>query len=328
MNCERCGSAIPDSSNVCVVCGQPRPRGAAFQEYQSGAAPQGEAAAPGEAEGGGENYWLLWRALALLVSVGLIIGGHTGSWVLKGTNSSAALIAVGFVVLALDVFFILAHFWNEGKEAEAEAAAAGRPLAAGTCFVAPGRTLLIVAAALMLVNFLFLLAFAIAEYEDYPGVLLCLELVTPPLFIALVLAAFQRRPWVLAILAALDLLCCILSMAYYPSALFALDAFVMAALLAFIAMTVAGRVPSNKPLLAAIAGAFLVQLVTLIVDFYEADAGIGLTLLYGLVMAIYFGAYYAAAAALRPQPQLASLACPQQALWPQPQQGPQSWPQQ
>jgi hypothetical protein len=46
----------------------------------------------------------------LLVSIGLIIGGMSGEMVLRGTDSSAALIAAGFLFLIIDIIAIVNHF--------------------------------------------------------------------------------------------------------------------------------------------------------------------------------------------------------------------------
>jgi hypothetical protein len=47
--------------------------------------------------------------IGLLVSIALIIGGLSGEFVLRGTNSSGALIAAGFAFLAFDIFKIIKH---------------------------------------------------------------------------------------------------------------------------------------------------------------------------------------------------------------------------
>ena len=43
----------------------------------------------------------------MLVSIGLIFGGLSGTMVLRGTNSSPALVAVGFGFLALDIISMI-----------------------------------------------------------------------------------------------------------------------------------------------------------------------------------------------------------------------------
>jgi hypothetical protein len=52
---------------------------------------------------------MLWNILQLLISIGLIIGGLSGEMVLRGTNSSLALVAVGFLWLAYDIYRIVIY---------------------------------------------------------------------------------------------------------------------------------------------------------------------------------------------------------------------------
>ena len=47
------------------------------------------------------------RIIGIIISVGLIIAGLSGSFVLRGTNSSTALIVAGFIFLAYDIFMII-----------------------------------------------------------------------------------------------------------------------------------------------------------------------------------------------------------------------------
>lgn len=49
------------------------------------------------------------KIFGLLVSVGLIIGGLSGDMVLRGTNSSTALVVAGFAFLALDIYKLATH---------------------------------------------------------------------------------------------------------------------------------------------------------------------------------------------------------------------------
>lgn len=62
------------------------------------------------------------KVLGLLVSIGLIIGGLSGTMVLRGTDSSGALVAAGFAFLAWDIFSIVRHLGKKKKEEEAAAA--------------------------------------------------------------------------------------------------------------------------------------------------------------------------------------------------------------
>lgn len=59
------------------------------------------------------------RIIGVLLSIGLIIGGLSGKLVLRGTNSSTALVIAGFVWLAIDIIGILRE-----KKAEEEAGGA------------------------------------------------------------------------------------------------------------------------------------------------------------------------------------------------------------
>lgn len=54
------------------------------------------------------------KILGLLVSIGLIIGGLSGEMVLRGTDSSGALVAVGFLFLIYDIYLLATH--NKVKE--------------------------------------------------------------------------------------------------------------------------------------------------------------------------------------------------------------------
>ena len=55
------------------------------------------------------NHSLGWKIFGLFVSIGLIIGGLSGEWVLRGTESSSALVVVGFLFLIWDIYAIATH---------------------------------------------------------------------------------------------------------------------------------------------------------------------------------------------------------------------------
>ena len=55
------------------------------------------------------NRSLGWKIFGLFVSIGLIIGGLSGEFVLRGTESSSALIVVGFLFLIWDIIAIATH---------------------------------------------------------------------------------------------------------------------------------------------------------------------------------------------------------------------------
>ena len=46
------------------------------------------------------------RIVGIIISIGLIIAGLSGSFVLKGTNSSIALVIVGVIWLVYDIFML------------------------------------------------------------------------------------------------------------------------------------------------------------------------------------------------------------------------------
>ena len=55
------------------------------------------------------------KILGLLISIGLIIGGLSGNLVLRGTNSSTALVVVGFCFLVWDIITLATHNKNKQK---------------------------------------------------------------------------------------------------------------------------------------------------------------------------------------------------------------------
>jgi hypothetical protein len=52
---------------------------------------------------------MVGKIFGLLVSIGLIIGGASGAMVLRGTNSSQALVAAGIIFLLWDIYSIATH---------------------------------------------------------------------------------------------------------------------------------------------------------------------------------------------------------------------------
>lgn len=53
----------------------------------------------------GDNK-MVGRIIGLIISIALIIAGLSGSFVLKGTNSSMALVVFGVVLLVFDIIGI------------------------------------------------------------------------------------------------------------------------------------------------------------------------------------------------------------------------------
>jgi hypothetical protein len=52
---------------------------------------------------------MTWKIIQLLLSIGLIIGGLSGEFVLRGTESSELLVVAGFAWLAYDIYSIVDH---------------------------------------------------------------------------------------------------------------------------------------------------------------------------------------------------------------------------
>ena len=59
------------------------------------------------------------KFLGLFISILLIWGGLSGEFVLRGTNSSVALVIAGFVFLVLDIYSLATHR-NQIEEKEEE----------------------------------------------------------------------------------------------------------------------------------------------------------------------------------------------------------------
>jgi uncharacterized membrane protein YfcA len=49
------------------------------------------------------------KIIQLLISIGLIIGGLSGEFVLRGTNSSTLLVVFGVIWLIYDIYAIATH---------------------------------------------------------------------------------------------------------------------------------------------------------------------------------------------------------------------------
>ena len=56
------------------------------------------------------------RIIGLIISIGLIIAGLSGEFVLKGTNSGMALVAVGALFLIIDIIGIIRYKRNNDDE--------------------------------------------------------------------------------------------------------------------------------------------------------------------------------------------------------------------
>lgn len=60
---------------------------------------------------------MVWNIIGLIISIGLIIAGLSGSFVLRGTNSSTALVIAGVIFLIFDIYKIV-KYTREKKDGE------------------------------------------------------------------------------------------------------------------------------------------------------------------------------------------------------------------
>jgi hypothetical protein len=215
------------------------------------------------------------------------------------------------VLLAWNLLSLGAHFWKQDKEeaaapapapaaaAAAEAAGAGPAPAGGRGAEVRGRGLLVLSAALMLFGLLMRIPWMLEALRHAVTIFLCLDIGIPVIFIVIVLAAYRRRPRALVIPAALEVLFVILLVAAGGS-VGAREIAVPCALVFFIAMTASGRFSSNTPLLIAVAAPWLVMAAPMVFalrSFGPDKRGLAL---FALETTLYWAAYFAAAAALRP----------------------------
>ncbi|KWW25544.1 MAG: hypothetical protein F082_777 [bacterium F082] len=59
---------------------------------------------------------MIGRIIGLIISIALIIAGLSGSFVLKGTNSSMALVIFGAIFLVFDIIGIIRYNKNKNVE--------------------------------------------------------------------------------------------------------------------------------------------------------------------------------------------------------------------
>lgn len=64
-------------------------------------------------DGNGGN--VVWRVIGIIISLIMIIGGLSGTLVLKGTNSSTALAAVGGVLLLIEIVLLVVSNKNNNN---------------------------------------------------------------------------------------------------------------------------------------------------------------------------------------------------------------------
>ena len=104
------------------------------------------------------------RIIGILVSIGLIIGGLSGTMVLRGTNSSTALVVAGVIFLIFDIVSLV--LWAKKGDAKAnDAQYYENNEASGIHGDYPSRStnvLRVVCAALLLAFITFIIAFAIS----------------------------------------------------------------------------------------------------------------------------------------------------------------------
>ena len=77
------------------------------------------------------NSSLGWKIFGLFFSIALIIGGLSGEWVLRGTESSGALVVVGFLFLLWDIYAIATHKKQPAEEVENNAEENAEPQPVG-----------------------------------------------------------------------------------------------------------------------------------------------------------------------------------------------------
>lgn len=59
---------------------------------------------------------MVGRIIGILISLGLIIGGLSGEFVLRGTNSSIALVVAGVIFLIWDIYKIIKDRKNKDDD--------------------------------------------------------------------------------------------------------------------------------------------------------------------------------------------------------------------
>ena len=60
------------------------------------------------------------RIIGIIISIGLIIAGLSGNFVLRGTNSSTLLVVAGFLFLAWDIFGIIRDSKRNNDESDSD----------------------------------------------------------------------------------------------------------------------------------------------------------------------------------------------------------------
>ncbi len=72
---------------------------------------------------------MAWKVIGLFISIGLILGGLSGEMVLRGTESSGALVVFGVIFLIYDIWTIATHKSgkNTAEETEPEPGSGSEP---------------------------------------------------------------------------------------------------------------------------------------------------------------------------------------------------------
>jgi hypothetical protein len=272
---------------------------------------------------------LWWKILSMLASVAIIIGGLSGEFVLRGTDSSEMLVVFGCLWLAYDIYALATH--NKKSNAGAASGSAGTALgsaasgvvgaASASAAIASGSAaagnagaisdnaaarpnrlsvpkeskLPVAAAALMGVNVLISLSLNFAgRLVSVWGIL---SLLIGALFAVFALVLLKSRPRALIIPMALDIALSLRFIGYALDASFYIVLLARIALLVVFIMTVNGRFASNKPFLSAVISVFAVALIINLVSAARLQVAISFTTVPS--MSCYYGAYCAVALAFK-----------------------------
>ncbi|MDR0840270.1 MAG: zinc ribbon domain-containing protein [Christensenellaceae bacterium] len=297
MLCTHCGKEIPENSEFCTFCGEQQSpqlqpisteHADAATPEQAPDAQQPAADLKPKAQGG-----LAGKILSLLVSAGLVIGGLSGRFVLRGTNSSGLLVAFGLLWLAYDIFSIVMHY-KKGGEAVPNAATS-----TGTAGLAlpDGSKAFVIAAALMAVSVAVPLLLNIAAGGF--NIRLVLSALSGIVFIVLALSLFKKNIQLLIIPAALDIFVRVIGIiGYTPSPSYYIRLIADIALLVAVIVTVSGTRASNRPLFFTAIGACAITLVSYVITVLRYGQGVSFITI--LTLLCYYGAYFVIAAALAP----------------------------
>jgi hypothetical protein len=288
---------------------QPAPRPWLPAAGQFSGAPAAGGAFPTDSEAGSsQGDGILWKAAGLVgaaVTLCMFLWGLEPRLAIFLDIKVLFFIAPAFLLLLWSVFLVEAHFWKQAKGGETEAASPAP--AAGARLGIPRISALIMAHFMLLVVIFFSTFdfFAMGSYTLQAGLG-----AAAPIVFDFALWRAHRRFWVLAIPAALDFARFVFLFILFPDVLGFAAALLAAAALAAIALMARGRLVSNRPLLAIIAAAYIIN-VMIVTDAFTM-IGWGWIPVHDIgLITLYFGAYFIAAAAAgrvpRQKPQTQSL---------------------